>query len=248
MKTKIFFLFVLVLIGFSSYGQRDKSLVRKGNQAFEKNDLKNAELKYRKSLDINKKQEKAKFNLGDVMYLQKNFDEATKHFEGLTENKNKSIKKNAYYNLGNTFLSQKKYEESIDAYKNALKIDPNDENARYNLVYAQEKLKKQQQQQQQKQQNKKQDQNDQQNKQNQDKQDKQDKDQDKQDQKDKDKQDQNKQDQNKQKQKQPQKQEISKKDAQRILKALENNEKKTLEKLKQQKAQQAKSRKVEKDW
>ena len=55
-------------------------------------------------------------------------------------------KADAFHNLGNVFLSQKKYEQSITAYKEALKLRPNDMDTKYNLAYAQEMIKKEQQQ------------------------------------------------------------------------------------------------------
>merc|ERR1711916_287020 len=136
-------------------------------------------------------------------------------------------KAEVFHNLGNSFLEAKKYQESIEAYKNALRNNPRDMDSKYNLEYARKKLEEQQQQDQQ-------DKEDQQN-QDQDQQHKQDQKDNDQDQQDKDQQqnkDQNQdQDQKNQKQQQQPKQ-ISKKDAERMLSALKNDEKKTIEKLK----------------
>ncbi len=51
----------------------------------------------------------------------------------------------SFHNTGNALISEKKIEESIQAYKNALKANPADNETRYNLAYAQSLLKKQQQ-------------------------------------------------------------------------------------------------------
>ena len=139
----------------------------------------------------------------------------------------KPSKAKVWHNFGNSLLESKQYEQSIAAYKNALLNNPADRDTKYNLEYAKLMLKKQQQQQNQQDKN-------------QDK-----KDQDKKDQ-DQQKQDQQKKDQNKNQQ-QDQNKKISKEDAERMLEALKNDEKKTLAKLKKT---QSKAEKVviEKDW
>ena len=88
------------------------------------------------------------FNLGDALYKQKKFDDAAQHFNDIgSSTNNTAVKAGAYHNLGNTMLDQKKYQESINAYEKSLLSNPKDDQTRYNLAYAQEKLKQQQQQQ-----------------------------------------------------------------------------------------------------
>jgi tetratricopeptide (TPR) repeat protein len=178
------------------------------------------------------------------LYKQGKFDDANKQYmqaSGLSKDPVDQARTN--YNLGNTLMKSEKYQESVDAYKMALRQNPNDEDARYNLSYALSKLKQQQQQE-----NKD---NKQQNK------DKQNKDQQKQDQQNKDqqKQDQQKQDQQKQDQKDNKDQQqakekkqpkISKEEAERMLQALKNEEK-NLQKKKAKKFE-ATSGNPEKDW
>ena len=144
----------------------------------------------------------------------------------------------ARYNMGNSLLMNNKLDESIDAYKEALRNNPGDLETKYNLLYAMNLKKKQEEQ-----------------KKNQDKNKDQNKDQDKnkdknQDQNKDQKKDQNKnQDQqNKDQQQQPQQSKISKQNAEQMLQALENSEKKTQEKVKKIQAMKAQSKKVEKDW
>ena len=185
-----------------------------------------AEVEYKKSLGKNQKSYEGNFNLGDAYYKQGKYDEAARQFELLkSQKKDKSIDAAALHNLGNTLLQGQKYPESIEAYKQALKMNPKDEDTRYNLAYAQAMLKQQQQQQQQQQ--------------------NQDKNKDKKDQQ-KQQQEQQKQEQQKQEQKpQEQKKEISKEDAERILQALNNDEKDKHKK----KAKVAATRiRIDKDW
>jgi hypothetical protein len=159
--------------------------------------------------------------------------------ENVQMNEDKSKKSAAMFNLGNSLLKANKLQESIDAYKNSLKLEPGNKEAKYNLAFAQDLLKKQQQQQQQQQQDK----NKQDNK-NKDKQDQKDQknDQNKDQQKDK-----NDQDKNQQQQQQQQQQGMSKDDAERLLNALANEEKDVQEKVKLAKASKEKVRTL-KNW
>lgn len=214
-------LLILLLPAGLVFGQSEPSLIRKGNNLYEKNDYPGAEKDYRKALELNKESMKGKFNLGTAIYQQKNFKESAELYRSMAGNKyDKDVLSKVYHNLGNSLLESKEYEKSIQAYKNALIHDPSDMDSKYNLEYARALLKKQQQQQQQ--QNK-----DQQN----DK---------------KDQQNQNQQNQNQQNQP-PDQKKISKEDANRMLEAMKNDEKKTMEKVNKQKGKAVKVQ-VEKDW
>ena len=260
MRYRLLILIVLGLLSATLNAQNVKKYVRKGNKQFEKGEYGEAEVQYRKALDKDPNSFKGKFNLGDAMYKQDNYEESGKLFNELTvADVPPETKAKSFYNLGNSLLKAKKYKESIEAYKQSLKLDPTNYDAKYNLEYARKKLKQQKQQQQQQKQNqdknkdKNKDQNKDQNKQDQKNKDKNKEDQQKdqqkkQDQKhDQQKDQQNKQDQQQQKQQQ-QKQQISKQDAARMLQALKNDEKKTLHKLEKQKAKAARASKSEIDW
>jgi len=233
-------IFVLMAFTVVLNAQTDKKYIRKGNREYEKSKFSDSEISYRKAIDANKQSPDAVFNVGDALFRQKKFEEAGKQFAASTDQNEDKVKKSAgLYNMGNSLFEANKLQESIEAYKNSLKLNPSNKEAKYNLGYAQDQLRKQQQQQQQQQQqNNKQDQNKDKNKQDQKK------DQDK----NKDQQnDQNKDQDQKQKEQQPQKQEISKDDAQRLLNSIANDEKNVQEKVKLAKAAKTKVRTV-KNW
>ena len=234
---------LLLVFSATLNAQTEKKYIRKGNREYEKNKFSDSEISYRKAIDKNKQSPDAVFNIGDALYKQNKFDEAGKQFiESANQNDNKLKKSAGLFNLGNSMLKANKLQESIDAYKNSLKLRPDSKEAKYNLSYAQDLLKKQQQQQKQQQDKDKQDQNKDKNKKDQKK--------DQKDQKDKnnDQQNDQKKDQDqKQQQQQPQKGEISKEDAQRLLNSLDNDEKNVQEKVKLAKANKAKIRTV-KNW
>lgn len=253
MKLRIL-LFVLCLLSFiPSYSQSERSLVRRGNRDIEKERYHDAEIKYRKALEENRLMEEAGFNLGNSLYLQDKYQEAdSQYFDIASRAKNDSLKEASYYNLGNSFYKSEQYDGAVQAYKQALRINPDDEDARYNLAMAQKKLKdsegqnggQNQDQQNQNQQNQNQ-QN--QNQQNQNQQNQQQQNQDEQ-QGQEQQQQQGKQDEQQDgEQQEAQQMNISKDDAERMLEALKNNEQKTLQKVQESKTKGQKV-KIDKDW
>lgn len=233
---------MLLLSSLSAFSQKEKKFIKEGNKLYTDKKYAEAEKSYKQGLVKNKDSYKAGFNLGDAYYKQGKYEEAAEQFQALTHRAtSKDTLSKAYHNLGNSLLQTKKFEESINAYKNALKNNPNDEDTRYNLAYAQKMLQQQQQQQ-----NKddKKDNKDNKDKKDQDKQDQDKKDKDK-DQKDDQKD--NKGEQNKDQQKQQQQGQISKDDAQRLLDALQNDEKNLQDKMKKEKTKGVKVQ-IEKDW
>jgi Ca-activated chloride channel homolog len=209
------------------YGQSEKKFIREGNGKYSNGKYSDSEVSYRKAIDKNKASTDAGFNLGDALYRQKKYEDAGKQFldnsNVLTDVRKKS---NSFYNLGNSLLSGNKVEESIQAYKNSLKLNPANPAAKYNLAYAQDLLQKQQQQQQQQQ-------KDQDNKKDQEKKDDQNK-------KEQDKNQDKNNNKDQQQQQQQQQQSISKEDAQRLLDAIANDEKNVQEKVKLAKAAKGK--------
>lgn len=230
--------FILLLIAyFQGLAQEDKKYIRKGNNLYEKEDFVGAEENYLKALEKNNQSTKADFNLGDAFYKQKKFAEAAQQFQKVAEKTtDKELKANAYHNLGNSLLQAEKYQESVNAYKQSLKINPTDDETRYNLAYAKKMLQQQQQQE-----NKDKDKDKKDEDKKEDK-----KDQEKKDQENKDKSDEKKEG-DKDKEQQPQPNQLSKQEAKQMLDALNNQEKKVQAKLKKKKENTQKLN-IEKDW
>ncbi|MDP4285850.1 MAG: VWA domain-containing protein [Bacteroidota bacterium] len=152
-KNIVTVLFLLV-ISNTSYSQKAKSAIINGNKAYEKNDFKSAEKEYRDALKSSEKNVIANYNLGNALYRNNNAGEAAKSYDNAVQNaSDNTIKQQAFYNEGVAYQKEKKLPESINAYKNALLLNPNDEDARQNL----ERALKEQKQQQKQQQNKKDD-------------------------------------------------------------------------------------------
>jgi len=222
--------------------QSDRSEVRAGNREFKKGEFREAELDYKRALEEDSTSVTAKYNLGNALYKTESYSEAELYLKGLGDSlKSVSASKasDCFHNSGNLALKQKKYQEAVDAYKESLRLEPDNFETKSNLAYAQKMLKEQQQQQQQQQQQNQQDQQDQQDQnqqQNQDQQDNRDQD---------NQQDQNRNQDQQDNQNQPQ---ITPQAAQQMLQAIEDKEKQTQDKVKKVKAQQQKSKEKEKNW
>ncbi|HMN33293.1 MAG TPA: tetratricopeptide repeat protein [Chitinophagaceae bacterium] len=211
-----------------------------GNKLYASGQFKEAESKYQSSLK-NQQNKEIQYNLGNALYQQKKWDEANKQFTSVANvAKDKHLKSIANHNIGNAFLEQKKWDEAIQYFKQSLKQNPHSFETKYNLAYAQ-KMKQNQQNQ-----NKDKNNQDKQNQQNQDKKENQDKNEN-QDKEDKGQQPQNQQPQESQKNNRPQPQpsKLTKDQAEQLLNALNQEEKKLKEKKEKEKGQPVR---LEKDW
>lgn len=134
---------VLLLNSVLLFGQeKDKNLYN-GNQSFKEKKYADAEADFR--VTESKKSPKkatAGYNLGNSEYRQNQQGEAQiRYIQALEHAKTKEEKHRIYHNLGNTFMLDKNYEAAAEAYKNALRNNPNDEETRYNYALAKRKKK-----------------------------------------------------------------------------------------------------------
>lgn len=118
-------------------------MVNKANKLYEDEQYEEAYELYRRASILNPENEKIKFNLYDCAYRLKRLREAIDGFSRLTSSENKDLKEKSLYNMGNVFMEARKYREAIQAYRNALLLNPDDERAKRNLEIAREMLKKQ---------------------------------------------------------------------------------------------------------
>ncbi|MCC7029115.1 MAG: tetratricopeptide repeat protein [Chitinophagaceae bacterium] len=240
---KRFYVIILLLFSLRGYAQIQNAHAYKGNQLYASGQYKEAAAEYELALK-EKKNKETQFNLGDALYQQKNYEAASKQFEAAGRNaKDKSLRSASNHNIGNTYLEQKKWDEAIKYFKQALKENPNAQQTKYNLAYAQAMKQNQ-------------DKKDQQDKKDDQKKDK--KDDQKEDQKDDKKDEQKngddknkpddgeqKKDQGEQQKPQPQPSKLTEQQAEQILNALNQEEKKLRDKKEKGKGQPIR---LEKDW
>lgn len=219
---------LLLFITTSTFAQKaERDYIRKGNRAYKDSVYVDAEVNYRKALEANPKSTISMFNLGNTLLQQNKVQEAMEQYAGAARiEKDKSKLAQTFHNIGVVFHAQKDYAKAIEAYKESLRNNPNDDETRYNLALAQKMLKDQQNQNQ----NQNQDQNQQEQQQ---------------------KQDQQQQDQQQNQDQQPPQPEknesqMSKENAEQLLNSVMQDEREVQDKVKKQQVIQG--NRLEKDW
>lgn len=247
-------LYLLAVVSLCCGCDKEKNALREGNKQFEKKAFDKAESAYRNSLAADSLYKTAEYNLAAASYKQGKSDKllsAAKYYESylLSLDHNDTLQTSACtYDMANTYFqisqsdSIKASEQSklflqkaAELYKQSLRLNPQDTNAKYNLALTQHLLKEDEQQKNDRQQQQQQDQNQQQ--QQQQKQ--------QQQQNNNQNQDKNKQNDNRQMSSGENK---DKKQMEKMLEALKNNEKRTLNKIKRKEDASAQKRRIEKDW
>lgn len=224
-------LFFLLAAAMSLHAQKaERDLIRKGNRMYNDSVYEQAEINYRKAMEVNPKSTVAMYNLANTLMQQNKLEEAMEQFAGAARvEKEKPNLAQIYHNMGVIFQSQKDYAKAIEAYKQSLRNNPKDDETRYNLALAQKMLKDQQQ-----------------NQQNQDQQNQQ-KQEEKQDQQQNQQQNQNNDQQQQPPQQQKQDNQMSKENAEQLLNSVMQDEKDVQDKVKKQQ-QVIKGNRLEKDW
>jgi Ca-activated chloride channel family protein len=134
---KIILIISLLFFSIFSFAQNATESLVKGNQLYQQSQFNLAEVQYRKALEYDPDNEKAKYNLANALQRQNKFDEAAKLLEELGSSaKSNSIKSDSYYNQGVAYTKMKNLDASIESYKKALRLNPKDKEARENLEKA----------------------------------------------------------------------------------------------------------------
>ena len=212
-----------ILCPLSSFAQSDRQLVRQGNKQFRKGNNAEAEVSYRKAVEKNARNPQANYNLGNALMMQRKDSLAITQYENAAKLETNPLRRaQAYHNMGVICQQHQMFGEAIEAYKEALRNNPTDDETRYNLELCKRQQKQQQQNQQQQQQQK----------------------QDKQEQKQEEKKEEQKQ---QQQQQQQQEQQMSRENAEQMLNAAMQEEKQTQQRMKKAQ-QQPNRRKLDKNW
>lgn len=196
----------LVAVCSSAVAQKADKFLYKGNELYKKQEYDKSLEQYKQAITAEPKSAIANFNQGNAQFRKQQMDDALQSYDNVIANtEDKKAQQQAYYNKGVSLIKQNKLEESIEAWKNAVKLDPTDPEARENLQKALREKKKQDQQKQQQQKDKK------------------------------DKKEENKDQQNKQQQQPPPQSKLSKQRVEQLLKALQQKEKEVQDRLQKSK-------------
>jgi Ca-activated chloride channel homolog len=144
---KIVYISIIFIFHFTSnlFAQNENALIRKGNKLYKEKQFDQSQQQYQKAIEKSPGNPTSNYNLGNVQFRKNSFEDATKSYQTTIDHANdNTIKENASYNQGVALIKQKKLEESINAWKNSLKLDPNDIDARENLQKALQELKSKQ--------------------------------------------------------------------------------------------------------
>ena len=140
-----FLLLIQVLHAVSAQKSDAKDYIISGNQSYMEGDFAKAEAKYKIALSEDVNSIKANYNLGNSLYKQKRMDEARVHYDRVIQNSQstKADKHKAYHNIGKAYLDENNPEKAVTNLKEALKLNPYDEETRYNYALARKLLEKQ---------------------------------------------------------------------------------------------------------
>ena len=175
MKTKYIIIVIAILVALcsaevaSAQKMPERHLVRKGNRQYERGEIEKSIENYNRALAIDPTSFEAAYDLGSALFRAERYDKAE---QTLTKVAADSLRTNtdradAAFNLGNNYFAQKKYQEALDCYRKAMRLNPDDKDAKYNYAYTKLLMQAQQNQQNQDQQNQDQQNQDQQQNQNQ---------------------------------------------------------------------------------
>ncbi len=141
---------------FLSAQGRGRAQVAEGNRQYADGNYEQAIEAYNKARSANPVSAEVDYNLGNALYQKKDYEQAMKRYEtALQKSEDPRLRAQTYYNMGNTLFRMNKLKESAAAYQQALRLNPGDEDAKYNLEYVRARLQQQEQQQQDKDQQKK---------------------------------------------------------------------------------------------
>jgi Ca-activated chloride channel family protein len=235
--SKLILILILAIVGtvnVSADNRQSRKYIRHGNNLYRSGKQREALVDYYKAMRADTTNARALYNLGTSMFPEQwravpetQRDTMVNYFRLAAQQETSPIRKSqAFHNMGVVLQGKRDFQNAIEAYKMALRFNPNDDETRYNLVLCQRQLKKQGG-----------GQNNQQNKQD--------------DQQDQQKQEQQKQEQQQHKQDKQQEQQeppMSKENAEQLLNAAMQQEKQTQQRMQEAQKQQSKRRRIEKNW
>lgn len=128
-------IFSLFAVSFRS-AEASVSQLKEANRLFKKGRYDDALKLYNDALVDTPHSSILHFNAGDAAYQSGDFSKAQKEFDEASQSAIPQLKSAAHYNRGNALFRQGHWADAIEAYKNALRINPRDENAKYNLGIA----------------------------------------------------------------------------------------------------------------
>jgi len=141
-KNLLSLILVLVVVVPVAAQTEAKEHIIRGNNLYLQKDFEKAELQYKQALSKDSNSIKANYNLGNALYQQGKFDEARTHYQRVLNNPEATTeqKEMANYNMGRSYLDERKFDNAEYYFKESLKLNPKDENARKNYNLAKKEI------------------------------------------------------------------------------------------------------------
>jgi len=141
-RITLLLLFALLAFGAAAQQHPERRQVRKGNRAYEKGNYSDAAGRYLRALGADSASFEARYDLGNALHRQEMYDAAAEALQRAAADSlaPAAHRAEAFYNLGNTQFRQKKYAEALESYKNALRLNPEDLQAKFNYAYVKKLL------------------------------------------------------------------------------------------------------------
>lgn len=142
-------IFILAALALSACGSSIERTLDSGNQAFLEADYQKALEKYGQAMEMSPEMGEPSYNLANTLYRLDAFEEAGQFLAQTIQTASDQLAEHGFYNLGNSFFQQELMPEAVESYKDALRLDSQDMDAKYNLELAMVQQEQQQQQQEQ---------------------------------------------------------------------------------------------------
>ena len=122
-------------------GETNRKKVKEANRLYQEEKYDQALTKYQDALLSQPANQRIQFNVANTLYWKKKYEEALQEYQKVMGTEELELEQQSFFNLGNTLYRAGKLPESILAYQQALKLDPGDMDAKYNLEFVRRKLK-----------------------------------------------------------------------------------------------------------
>lgn len=143
-------IYIVLLFAAAEAGAQqlpERGLVRRGNRSYARGDYARAIERYERALKAAPASFEATYDLGNALCRAERFDQAEQTLARAAADtlRTDGERAEAFYNLGNAQFSQQKYKEALESYKQSLRLNPADTEAKYNYAYTKKLLEDQQQ-------------------------------------------------------------------------------------------------------
>jgi len=143
------------LFSTEAYAASQRMAVAEGNRLYKKGDFEHSLEKYQEALQKNPESDIIHFNMGTAVYKQDEYERAIEHLQKALLSEDDDLKEKAHYNLGNAFymagiakedkdifFAIASLQKALKQYENALSVNKNDEDARYNHDFVGKELER----------------------------------------------------------------------------------------------------------